>query len=493
MRNVHSDELELKEFLGAEMTKNLSSSALHGVQTVAQKFNKVTMSLVKKSSGDSARESEGSSMGQSDREQERRFRNPSGRTARIRPDIRSDNLVDSNELSAIKKGDAVSRKAPSEPPPPEQDFSWANVTGSYRREQAVNGLLWGVAVGDALGLGRGTVSRTGTLKIYGKGPLNYRVLPSLGIPGADFQRMVMTLQAILRSRSQLEAFRASFAYRLRGYFLTLPFYAGRVTFMACLRLCLGANSDLSGIESADNGPLASALAIATVLQGTGHSVERWTALCTETTHTSPEAVESAVLLARSVYLAVMTEPENFEPVAAMDRLIKITEDEGLNAQLRRLREGLTLGLGVHDMAREMGWGGGIPATAGPTALMAIYSWFENHGSFEKTVERAVLLGGDSETLGAVAGGLAGVHLGKESIPVQWRDHLVTAPNSKRWLNQTARRFVDWPHGAEDLHDAPAMPSRPVAQALRSVLLNLLLGAHTIIRTPWKLFHHLVGR
>jgi ADP-ribosylglycohydrolase len=40
-------------------------------------------------------------------------------------------------------------------------------------------------------------------------------------------------------------------------------------------------------------------------------------------------------------------------------------------------------------------------------------------SFEECVLRAVNLGGDTDTTGCVAGGLAGVHYGLNAIPRQW--------------------------------------------------------------------------
>ena len=45
-------------------------------------------------------------------------------------------------------------------------------------------------------------------------------------------------------------------------------------------------------------------------------------------------------------------------------------------------------------------------------------------TFAQTVLKAVNLGGDSDTTGAVAGGLAGVAYGVDSIPVDWKDQLV---------------------------------------------------------------------
>ena len=41
------------------------------------------------------------------------------------------------------------------------------------------------------------------------------------------------------------------------------------------------------------------------------------------------------------------------------------------------------------------------------------------GSFEETLLKAVNLGDDSDTVGAISGGLAGLYYGFEAIPVQW--------------------------------------------------------------------------
>ena len=45
--------------------------------------------------------------------------------------------------------------------------------------------------------------------------------------------------------------------------------------------------------------------------------------------------------------------------------------------------------------------------------------FFNGESFEETVVKAVNLGGDADTIGAIAGGLAGVYWGYDSIPGRW--------------------------------------------------------------------------
>ena len=44
-------------------------------------------------------------------------------------------------------------------------------------------------------------------------------------------------------------------------------------------------------------------------------------------------------------------------------------------------------------------------------------------SFEEALVKAVNLGGDADTIGAITGGLAGALYGYEAIPERWTKHL----------------------------------------------------------------------
>jgi ADP-ribosylglycohydrolase len=56
-------------------------------------------------------------------------------------------------------------------------------------------------------------------------------------------------------------------------------------------------------------------------------------------------------------------------------------------------------------------------------------------SYEECVLRAVNLGGDTDTTGCVAGGLAGVLYGYDAIPVRWRETLARADELKDLFNR----------------------------------------------------------
>ncbi|WP_041304129.1 ADP-ribosylglycohydrolase family protein [Kyrpidia tusciae] len=53
---------------------------------------------------------------------------------------------------------------------------------------------------------------------------------------------------------------------------------------------------------------------------------------------------------------------------------------------------------------------------------AVWAFLEAE-NFEDAVVRAVNLGGDADTIGAIAGGLAGIFWGVEAIPRRWLEKL----------------------------------------------------------------------
>ncbi len=62
-----------------------------------------------------------------------------------------------------------------------------------------------------------------------------------------------------------------------------------------------------------------------------------------------------------------------------------------------------------------------------TAEFSLYAalWcFKNSTSFADGIEKAVRIGGDTDTYAAIAGGLLGAHYGYEAIPTEWRQTIL---------------------------------------------------------------------
>lgn len=373
----------------------------------------------------------------------------------------------------------------SDPVPPNKVDTWLRVTGSYRRERSIEGLFWGFAVGEALGLGRGNLSRREAIRIYGRGPVSFQLIPGVGLIGDRTQRLCLTAQALLRSKSQQEEFQKEFAKRLRWYALTLPLSGGWGPFLASARLWLNATPDKSGGQSTNNSALPVAMALATFLQGTGHSVERWAVGSTKVTHQNPHAIAASKLLARTCQFALLTTSEDLKPDAILNKLLEETDDEALSPMLAAAKNSLERGHSPHRFAEGLKEIGKLKS-APFTAVVAIYAWLRYPKSYRRAVQSAILVGQDAAAIGALTGGLAGIHLGLKSIPKNWTEGLTGWLDTKHWIDAATGRLTDWPHGSEDLHSAPSLPVQPASQMFRSMALNVSLLCHRTFRLPWTL-------
>jgi len=66
---------------------------------------------------------------------------------------------------------------------------------------------------------------------------------------------------------------------------------------------------------------------------------------------------------------------------------------------------------------------------------AIYYFLRNLPSFRSALEYAVSLGGDVDTIGAMAGAIGGAYHGVEAIPVEWLREL----ERKEYIEGLAKR------------------------------------------------------
>lgn len=114
-------------------------------------------------------------------------------------------------------------------------------------------MLWGTAVGDAVGLPAEGLSKTRARKWF-HGVWRHRLLFGHGMVSDDTDHTVMTAQAILRFPDSPERFARRLSLGLIGWLLSLPPGIGLATLRAILKLLIGVPPRLSGVASAGNGP-----------------------------------------------------------------------------------------------------------------------------------------------------------------------------------------------------------------------------------------------
>ena len=137
------------------------------------------------------------------------------------------------------------------------------------------------------------------------------------------------------------------------------------------------------------------------------------------THTHPLGVEGAVLQASAIALAVGTIGP-LDRLAFLEELLSLAESEIYRRKLTAIRGFLSRP--GRPSRREVVRVLGNSVEAFNSVPTAIYAFLAT-GSFEEAVRLAVSFGGDRDTIGAMAGAIAGAYYGRESIPARWLEEL----------------------------------------------------------------------
>ncbi len=345
----------------------------------------------------------------------------------------------------------------------------------------------GVAIGDALGFPREGLNRRLALRMFGRSPLKYRLLPTVGIYSDDTQLMLMAAQALLRSHSKWSVFRQSYLRRLAWYPLSLPVGVGRATICAAFKSWLRHFGLTTGCWSAGNGPASRAMFLTLALHGTEHRTSKWVEDSTRLTHNDPLATDGCLVLSKLAQIASVTKASPLDPVVALQQVIAVSKSPLLRDPLTELTGFLQARRSPRAVARHFGWEQGISGFIIPTAVMACYCFLRYPTNFRRAVESVVLLGGDADSLGGIVGGLVGAHVGYSALPRELVERMLPVPHGRSWIEQLGERLAHWPHGVDDLHEAPALPSNPLLQLVRNVLVLVLVIVHLLLRAPcWLL-------
>jgi ADP-ribosyl-[dinitrogen reductase] hydrolase len=346
--------------------------------------------------------------------------------------------------------------------------------------------MLGVAIGDAVGLPREGLSRRVALKMFGRPKLVYRLLPGVGIYSDDTQLMLMSAQSVLRSLSEWRPFSRSYLSRLAWYPLSLPAGAGKATMLAAIKSWVRVTGLSTGCNSAGNGPVTRAMFLTLALQGTDHRIAKWVEDSTRLTHTNPLAADGCLVLSRLTQIAGTTKANSLEQLEALQQVVAVSKEAAIRDKLAELRSFLEHSRSPSAVARHFGWEKGISGFIVPTTVMTTYCFLRYPTDFDQAVRSAIRLGGDTDSVAAIVGGLVGAHIGFKKLPAHMVSRIKVGPHNTTWIAEMAERLSHWPHGVDDLHFAPALPSNPLMQLFRNLLMLLLILVHIGLRTPFVL-------
>lgn len=151
------------------------------------------------------------------------------------------------------------------------------------------------------------------------------------------------------------------------------------------------------------------------------------------THRHPWGIEGAQLLAWGV--ALCSRQTRFDRAAFFADLLAVSESAVY-------REKLELASRVETPNELAALGNTIEALHSVPTAIASFAWSPE--SFEDTVGRLIFLGGDTDTMAAMAGALSGAYLGTTRLPGRLIDLLEDGPQGRSYLRQLAERlFAAW--------------------------------------------------
>ena len=144
------------------------------------------------------------------------------------------------------------------------------------------------------------------------------------------------------------------------------------------------------------------------------------------THIHPLGIEGVQLLALAV--ALCTTFDVFNRKAFFDRLQQSCQTPEFRERIQKAAEIES----VNDLA---GLGNGIQALE--SVVTAIASFALTPDSYAETIGNVILLGGDTDTLAAMAGALSGAYLGLQAIPPRLIILLESSPQGRDYLLKLA--------------------------------------------------------
>lgn len=150
------------------------------------------------------------------------------------------------------------------------------------------------------------------------------------------------------------------------------------------------------------------------------------------THCHPIGIDGALLIAAGTAFALRTADDPFDRDSLWEELGGLAESREFEAKLAEARS-------VDDPGQLPALGTGIAAHDSAVTALALLALFPD--DYPAAVSHAVCMGGDCDTIAAMAGGLVGARVGDASLPEIWLERLEDGPKGRTYIGELAARLA----------------------------------------------------
>ncbi len=305
------------------------------------------------------------------------------------------------------------------------------------KENVFAGIMLGTVVGDALGLPAENLSPEKIRKRW-KGEWRMRLVFGKGMVSDDTEHALMTAQALLQESRDAQAFQRGLAWKLRWWFAGLPGGVGLATARACIKLWLGFPPDNAGVRSAGSGPVMRSAIIGAYFANDTEARKKFVMASTRLTHRSWQADAAALAVANAAALILCGESEAGK---VLKMLRGISTEVEWQKIITTMESSLSSGETVAEFAPKLGLQRGVTGYALHVVPVAIYAWLRHPRDFRLAMVSALDCGGDTDTVGAIVGALAGAEVAKAGIPAEWMNGICEWPRSIGFMERVADRLA----------------------------------------------------
>ena len=310
------------------------------------------------------------------------------------------------------------------------------------------GCLLGTAVGDALGLPYEGLSPQRRARLFPQMD-RYHLLPfGRGMCSDDTEHTIMVAQALIETAGlsiamrDAEKFRSRLACGMRIWLLGLPAGIGMATLKGIIKLWLFLPQRWQGSYSAGNAPAMRSALIGVFWAGEPELLRQHVRASTRLTHSDPKAEHAALAVAVAAALSAQSagRVDALEYARHM-RSILGAEGAELAALIDKVANSVRAGESTPVFAQGMGLERGVTGYSFHTAPVALHAWLAHPGNYRAAVLAAIECGGDTDTVAAITGAIAGAGTGPDGLPPEWLRGLAESPHTVAWMEQLAQSLA----------------------------------------------------
>lgn len=301
-----------------------------------------------------------------------------------------------------------------------------------KRDASLLGCLLGAAVGDSICLPFEGIGPKRACRMNQAGA-KHRLFFGKGMFSDDTDHLWMVSNALILHPCSTDAFQKRLARSLRWWLAALPAGVGLSTAKAIFKLWLGFPVTKSGVFSAGNGAAMRSSIIGVFFCDDPVKRRDYVVAGSQITHTDPRAIEAAILTAEATVCAKNGESAE----CSLEYLTSFVESPEMDKAIRTMRTQLKKEVSVREFMEEIGNTRGVSGFAPETTAVALFAWLRHRNDFRTMINELIACGGDTDTVGAIAGGIAGAECHEEGIPDEWISEICDWPRSVANLRKTA--------------------------------------------------------